>query len=49
MIIEHKSNYSDRRKKEYPTIEEQLDILYHEGFDTWKQMIQDIKQKYPKA
>lgn len=48
MKIEHTSDYSKRRKDEYPRIEDQLDILYHEGFDAWKDLIQSIKDKYPK-
>lgn len=49
MIIQHKEDYRRRRKEEYPSIEDQLDTLYHEGFDVWKQTIQDIKEKYPKT
>lgn len=48
MKITHKSDYSKRRKEEYPSIEDQLDILYHEGYDAWKEVIQSIKEKYPK-
>ena len=36
------------RKEAYPTIEEQLDILYHEGFDVWKAKIKEVKDTYPK-
>jgi signal recognition particle subunit SEC65 len=36
------------RKKEYPSIEEQLDILYHGGQEEWYKIITDIKNKYPK-
>lgn len=39
----------ENRKKEYPTISEQLDYIYHNGIDAWKTNIIDpIKQKYPK-
>lgn len=48
MKITHISDYSKRRKEEYPKIEDQLDILFHEGFDAWKEVIQAIKDKYPK-
>ena len=48
MKITHNSDYANRRKEEYPKIEDQLDILYHEGFDAWKALIQSIKDKYPK-
>jgi len=40
--------YAMFRKNEYPSISEQLDILYHNGFDAWKSEIKKIKDKYPK-
>lgn len=48
MKINIKVDYVSRRQEEYPSIEDQLDILYHEGYDTWKAKIQEIKNKYPK-
>jgi len=36
------------RKKEYPPLEEQLDMIYHEGIEAWKSKIKSIKDKYPK-
>ena len=41
--------YSYKRMSEYPSIVEQLDTLYHEGYDGWKAQIQTIKDKYPKG
>jgi hypothetical protein len=41
--------YQRNRSKEYPSIEDQLDLLYHEGVDGWKAIIESIKLKYPKA
>ena len=41
-------SYAKRRKEEYPSIEEQLDILYHEGYDAWKAKIKEIKDAFPK-
>ncbi len=38
----------DLRKKAYPSWEDQLDYIYHNGLDGWKTMIQNIKEKYPK-
>ena len=36
-------------REENPTIEDQLDKIYHEGIDAWKNdMIKPIKDKYPK-
>lgn len=40
--------YKDNRRKEYPSIEDQLDILYHEGLDNWREIIKAVKDKYPK-
>jgi hypothetical protein len=37
------------RRNEYPSIEKQLDTLYHGGYDAWKAEITAIKNKYPKA
>jgi hypothetical protein len=48
MQLKHTSNYVDRRREEYPSIGDQLDILYHQGYDAWKAAIAEIKAKYPK-
>ena len=40
--------YQGQRKAEYPTIEDQLDDIYHNGIDAWKATIKAIKDKYPK-
>lgn len=40
--------YQIERRKEYPPLEEQLDLMYHGGYDAWKTLIQGIKDKYPK-
>ena len=36
------------RRDAYPSVEEQLDFLYHNGFEAWKSSIDEIKAKYPK-
>ena len=41
--------YQRNRKTEYPSIEDQLDDLYHNGIDGWKTTIKAIKDKYPKG
>ena len=39
----------DLRKKAYPTWQDQLDYIYHNGVDDWKaDIITPIKVKYPK-
>ena len=40
--------YQRDRKAEYPSIEDQLDDIYHNGIDGWKATIKTIKDKYPK-
>ena len=39
----------DLRKKAYPTWQDQLDDIYHNGIDGWKATIKTTKDKYPKA
>lgn len=41
-------NYQEQRIEAYPTIQEQLDSLFHNGYDGWKSQIQEIKDRYPK-
>ena len=40
--------YKEKRAKAYPSIADQLDILYHQGFDAWKSAIQAVKEEFPK-
>ena len=32
----------------YPSIQDQLDDIFHNGLDAWKATIQETKDKYPK-
>jgi hypothetical protein len=41
--------YQRDRAKEYPSIVDQLDTLYHGGYDVWKASIDVVKNKYPKG
>ena len=41
--------YKHQRVAEYPTLNEQLDNIYHNGIDAWKADIKAIKDKYPKG
>ena len=43
------NEYKGLRAKEYPSIPDQLDTLYHSGLDAWKAQIKTVKDKYPKA
>ena len=36
------------RAKDYPSIADQLDKIYHSGLDEWKKVIKATKDKYPK-
>ena len=42
-------NYINNRYKAYPSIADQLDLIYHQGIDAWKAKITEIKKKYPKV
>tara|TARA_B100000886_G_C20420154_1_gene491139 strand:+ start:1608 stop:1901 length:294 start_codon:yes stop_codon:yes gene_type:complete len=44
-----KVKYQRDRAEAYPSIEDQLDDLYHNGIDGWKTTIKAIKDKYPKG
>jgi len=44
----YSKKYQRDRAKEYPSIVDQLDDLYHNGYDGWKATIEAIKNKYPK-
>jgi hypothetical protein len=47
---EHDSKeYQRKRAEEYPSFADQFDLLYHGGYDVWKQAIDQIKDKYPKV
>ena len=40
--------YKEQRAAEYPPYADQFDQIFHEGIDTWKATILDVKRKYPK-
>ena len=42
-------NFEAARKLDYPSIEDQLDFIYHHGIEAWKtEIITPIKNKFPK-
>ena len=43
-----KLQYKNQRATAYPSIAEQLDQIYHEGIDAWKETIAAVKAEYPK-
>jgi len=42
-------DYKAQRVAEYPSIEDQLDKIYHTSLTAWKSDIKAIKDKYPKT
>jgi hypothetical protein len=40
--------YKAKRAKAYPSIVDQLDLMYHGGYDAWKAAIQSVKEEFPK-
>ena len=43
------NEYQRLRAAEYPSWEDQLDDIYHNGIDGWKKTVQAVKDKYPKS
>ena len=41
--------YKYQRAQAYPSIADQLDQIYHEGLDAWKETISAVKAEYPKG
>jgi len=40
--------YIAQRQQAYPSIADQLDLIYHQGLDAWKSAIQAVKEAHPK-
>ena len=45
----NETQYQRDRAEEYPTWQDQLDDIYHNGVDGWKATIKVTKDKYPKS
>jgi hypothetical protein len=43
-----RTQYQRQRAVAYPSIPDQLDTLFHGGYDAWKAQVQAVKDKYPK-
>ena len=43
------NEYQRQRAQAYPSIADQLDLIYHEGLDAWKETISAVKAEYPKG
>lgn len=46
--VYNNTQYQRNRVKAYPSITDQLDMLYHGGLDAWKEEINKVKELYPK-
>ena len=42
------NGYQEKRRLEYPSVVDQLDLIYHSGIDAWKAKIKETRDKYPK-
>jgi len=42
------NGYKSDRAAAYPSIEDQLDDIYHNGLDAWKTKILAVKKAHPK-
>ena len=42
------TKYQRDRAAEYPSVVDQLDLIYNSGIDAWKAKIKETKDKYPK-
>ena len=40
--------YQQLRAAAYPSMADQLDLLYHGGMDAWKAAITAVKEEFPK-
>jgi hypothetical protein len=40
--------YDKKRRAAYPSVVDQLDTLYHGGYDAWKATIKQVKDDIPK-
>ena len=43
------NSYKSKRRDEYPSVVDQLDLIYHSGVDAWKAKIKETKDKYSKS
>lgn len=42
------AQYQRDRATAYPSVVDQLDTLYHGGYDAWRAQIQAVKEQFPK-
>lgn len=44
-----RKGYAEQRKRAYPPIADQLDMIFHDGLDRWREGMEEIKRKFPKC
>jgi len=47
-LDKEQNGWEENRIREYPTIADQLDDIYHNGIDAWKATIKKVKDDNPK-
>ncbi len=47
-LDDEQNGWEENRIREYPTIGDQLDDIYHNGIDAWKATIKKVKDDNPK-
>jgi len=47
-LDDEQNGWEQNRIREYPTIGQQLDEIYHNGIDAWKATIKTVKDNNPK-
>jgi len=47
-LDDEQNGWIENRIREYPTIADQLDDIYHNGIDAWKATIKKVKDDNPK-
>ena len=49
ILDEYNNGYKRSRQEKYPSYGDQMDYIFHNGLDAWKEdMIQPIKDEFPK-
>lgn len=48
MAAHYAQEYARQRERAYPSIADQLDMLYHGGYDAWRAQIEAVKTQFPK-
>ncbi len=49
--VEYEPSYADKRRSAYPSLADQLDMIYWDGVNgttQWADMIKSVKEAYPK-